>query len=110
MKKLWLSAIAAACLLAGNAAHAGDHHGGRDHGDWNRGHDHSDYRHNDGDDRSRHWDRPRGWHDEGRAYYRPVFYARPVYYSPRPVYYEHDSYRDYRSYDDDLHGSISVNF
>lgn len=108
MKKLWLSAIAAACLLAGNAAQAGDHHGGY-HDDWDRGHGHSEYRHCD-DDRGRHWGRPWGWHDEGRVYYRPAFYARPVYYSPRPVYYERDGYRDYRSYDDDIHGSISVNF
>ena len=105
MKKLWLSAFAAACLLAGTAAHAGDHYRDRD---YDRGwHEHRDYRDRDCDDRGRRWDRPHGW--GSRVYYRPapVYYSPVIYYPARPVYYEP---RGYRHYDDDVHGSISVSF
>lgn len=104
MKKLWLSAITAACLLAGTAAHAGDHgRGGHDNG-WHRGWDnHREYRHCD-DDR---WERRHYSRGYEHDYYRPVVYSRPVYYS-RPAYYGRPSYGRY--YDDDIHGSISVNF
>lgn len=104
MKKLWLSAFAAACLLAGTAAQAGDHYRHDDRG-WHG--DRRDYRHDyrDCDDRGRGWDRRPGWNS--RVYYRPttVYYA-PVRYS-RPVYYDN---RGYRGYDDDIHGSINVRF
>ena len=103
MKKLWLSALTAVCLLAGTAAQAGDHHRGPDRG-WHgerhdqRGHDHRD----------RHWDR--GWNGARVYYYQParVYYSPVRYYPPRPVYYES---RDYRRYGDPIiHGSINVNF
>ena len=101
MNKLWLSAITAACLLAGNAAHAGDHGGWHDNGRHRGWDNHREYRRCD-DDRWAHRDH---WHRYDRDY-RDVYYSRPVYYS-LPVYYERPA-RGY--YDDDFHGSISVNF
>ncbi|MDB6062698.1 MAG: hypothetical protein JWM78_2801 [Verrucomicrobiaceae bacterium] len=104
MKKLWLSAVAATCLLAGSMAHAGDHwrgdHDGRDHRGWDR---HDDRRY-DGD-RWRHSD----WRGYRESYYRPAeVYYRPVrYYYPAPVYYERYGRR---GYDNDIHGTISVGF
>lgn len=115
MKKLWLSAIAATCLLAGNAAHAGDHGHHGDHDDWDRGH--REYRHCDDDDRGRHW----GWRDRPHffpvVYTRPVYYQRPVYYE-RPAYYERPVYEERPAYygnaygdrDGEIHGSVSVGF
>lgn len=111
MNKLWLSAITAACLLAGNAAQAGDH--GHGHDDWDRGH--REYRHCD-DDRGWH----RGWGDRGYyhrpvVYVRPVVYSRPVYYErayeERPVYYERPAYYG-SAYggDGEIHGTVSVGF
>jgi hypothetical protein len=105
MKKLWLSAFTAACLVAGSAAHAGDHWRGdhRDNG-WHQGWDHGDYRHCDGDDHWRH-SHGYGYHE---AYYRPVpVYYRPVHYYPVPVYRES---RGYGGYGDNIHGSITVGF
>ncbi len=102
MKKLWLSAMATACILAGSAAHAGDHWRGDHDNGWHRGWDRHDYRRCD-DDRGRHA-HYRGYRE---VYYRPV----PVYYGdryyPRPVSYER---RGYREYDNDIHGSITVGF
>jgi len=105
MKKLWLSAIAAAFMLAGNAAQAGDH----------RGHDHyrdrgySEYRRCDRDWDRHDYGRHNGWSRSRPVYYgRPVVYERPIYYS-RPVVYER-GYREYRRYDDDIHGSITIGF
>lgn len=110
MNKLWLSAITAACVLAGNAAQAGDH--GR-HDDWDHGH--REYRHCD-NDRGHHW----GWRGYDRGYYhrpvvymRPVVYSRPVYYEERPAYYEErPAYYGsaYGNGDGEVHGSVTVGF
>lgn len=103
MKKLWLSAMATACILAGSAAYAGDYgHRDHDHGR-HRGWDRHEHRHYHDD--HRHRSHYRGYRE---VYYRPV----PVYYGPdryysRPVSYER---RGYREYDNDIHGSITVGF
>jgi hypothetical protein len=102
MKKLWLSAMAAACLMAGTAAHAGDHWRGNHDNGWHRGWDRHDYRRCDDD-----WRRPH-YSESREVYYRPTqVYYRPARYYPEPVYYER---RGYRGYDNDIHGSISVGF
>lgn len=103
MKKLWLSAIAATCLLAGSVANAGDHWRGDHDNGWHRGWDRHEYRHCD--DERGHW--RRGGYRE--VYYRPerVYYAPVRYYEPAPVYRERVGYR---GYDNDIHGSISVGF
>lgn len=102
MKRLWLSAITATCLLFGSMAHAGDHH------------------HNRGDRYERHHDnwRPRNDWRPREVYYRPVHYRpAPVYYAPvryRPVpvvpvaYEPVPVYGGYRG--DGVHGSITVGF
>lgn len=101
MKKLWLSAFAAACLLAGTAAHAGDHWRGDHDNGHHRGWDRHDDRHYDD------WRRPR-YREIREVYYRPApVYYRPARYYPEPVYYER---RGYRGYDNDIHGSISIGF
>lgn len=108
MKALWLSSLAAACLVLGSAAHAGDH--GRDRGYGGYRHDgHYNYEHHDR--YRRDWDHDRGWH--GRDY-RPVYYSparvyyRPVYYSPAPVYY--GPAVPYGYGDGEIHGTISIGF
>jgi hypothetical protein len=102
MKKLWLSAIAAAFMVAGTAAHAGDHgHGHRDYDRHDRYEDRGYRHHHDG-----YWGRPH-YREIREVYYRPTeVYYRPARYYPEPVYYE----RRGRSYDNDIHGTISVGF
>jgi len=100
MKKLWFGAIAAALLLTGTAANAGDHRD-RGHGKYDR---HEQYRH------SGHY---RGHHDKHHRHhayhphsYRPApVHKHYVHYYPQPVYYE----RDHRSRND-VSGSITVRF
>lgn len=105
MKKLWLSAIAAVCLLAGNAANAGDHGRGHHHRDGHRGWDRHDHHRCDDDRRYYSHYHDRGYRD---GYYRPAqVYYRPVRYYAEPVYYEG---RSHRRYDDDISGSITVRF
>ncbi len=105
MKKLWLSAFAAACLLAGTAAQAGDHGRDRYRDDWDG---HREHRHHHHD---RYYGRPVVVVPRF-VVPRPVYYERPAYYG-RPVYYERPAYygRPYdRDGDGEIHGSISVGF
>lgn len=102
MKKLWLSALTTATLVAGmslgTAAWAGDrhHHHHRDHDRW----EHYDHRGHG------HWKHHRHHH-----HYRPyrevreVYYAPPRYYRPAPVYYPVYG-RDHGG----VRGTISVDF
>lgn len=101
MKKLWLSALTAATLVAGmsvgNAAWAGGRHG------W---HDHHHDRYERCDDR-RYYGPPRGW-----GYARPYRPVREVYYVPAPRYYPAPApvYYGGRGYRSGVSGSITVDF
>lgn len=105
MKALWLSALTAALLLLGNAAHAGDHHRG---GDWDRGHHNGWDRHDHYDRRGRDCDEWGRYRSGGWGQHRDVYY-RPVYYSPAPVYYGRVRGYDRRD-EGEIHGSIRIGF
>ena len=103
MKKLWLSAITAACLLAGSVANAGDWHGATHYNGGHRDWDRHDYRSRD----DRHGWGQANWRGAREVYYRPApMYYRQGHYYPQPVY------RDvgYRVYGNGLHGSITLGF
>ncbi len=111
MKKFWLTALTASCLLMGSVAHAGDHY--RDHGDRGDRGGRGGYEHYD-HGRDRDWGGRRGWAPPPRAewygyrpIYRPIGYS-PVYYPPAPVYYGPPVYRGYDR--GDVHAVISVGF